>query len=68
MVLFIFGALGATDSVMVGARRAADGGLIDVDDFVEMFQPVNVAVRRGVFAAFVDVQGGGALESVVDKG
>jgi len=43
----------------VGARGATDGGLVDVDDFVEVFEAVDVVVWGGVFLGAGVFAGGG---------
>ncbi len=50
----------------VGARRAADGRLVDVDDLVEMFQAFDAVVGRRVFAGAVQLARNG-LEKRVDE-
>ena len=51
----------------VGARRAADGRLVDVDDFVEVFEAFDAFVGGGVVARAVDVFGGGFGKGFVDE-
>ena len=38
----------------IGARRAADGGLVDADDFVDLLRAGEGLVRAGLFARAVD--------------
>ena len=52
----------------VGARGAADGGLVDLDDFVELVGAVDGFVLAGFFARAVELLGEGAVEDVVDEG
>ena len=52
----------------IGARGAADGGLIDLDDFVELVDADDAAVLAGFFAGAVEFFGEGAVEDVVDEG
>ena len=52
----------------VGARGAADGGLVDVDDFVEVFEAVDVVVWGGFFLGAVEFAGGDFGEGVVNQG
>jgi hypothetical protein len=39
----------------VGARRAADRRLVDVDDLVDLLQPLDAVVRAGLFAGVVEL-------------
>src|SRR3546814_21100673 len=39
----------------VAARRAADGALVDADDFVEVFQAADRRVRRGLALGLVQL-------------
>ncbi len=51
----------------VGSGRAADGGLIDVDDLIDMLQPQNLLVfARAVFGA-VQLPGRRLVENLVDQ-
>ena len=52
----------------VGAWGAADGGLVDLDDFVELVDADDFAVLAGLFAGAVEFFGEGAVEDVVDEG
>ena len=52
----------------VGARGAADGGLIDVDHLVEVVQPIKVIVRGGEHAGAVQFAGGGVVECIDGEG
>ena len=52
----------------VGARGAADRGLVDVDDFVEVFEAVDVVVWGGFFLGAVEFAGGNFGEGVVNQG
>src|SRR3569623_2873411 len=38
----------------IGARRAADRALIDVDELIELLEAANVLARRGFLAAAVE--------------
>ena len=51
----------------VGARCAADGRLVDVDDFVEVIQSFDAFVGGGVVAGAVDVFGGGFGQGFVNQ-
>ena len=51
----------------VGARRAADGRLIDLDNFVELLSAVDGFVCAGFFAAAVEFLGERTIEDVVDE-
>ena len=52
----------------VGARGAADGGLVDVDDFIEVFEAADVVVWGGFFLGAVEFAGGDFGEGVVNQG
>ena len=52
----------------VGSGGAADGRLVDVDDFVELVEAGDAFVGRGVVAGAVEVFGGGFGERFVDEG
>ena len=52
----------------VRAWGAADGGLVDLDDFVELVDADDAAVLAGLFAGAVEFFGEGAVEDVVDEG
>ena len=52
----------------VRARGSADGGLVDLDDFVELVDADDAAVLAGFFAGAVEFFGEGAVEDVVDEG
>ena len=52
----------------VGTRGAADGGLVDVDDFVKVFEAADVVVGGGFFLGAVEFAGGDFGESVVNQG
>ena len=52
----------------VGARSAADGGLVDLDDFVEQAGAVDGLVGAGFFAGAIEFFGERAVEDVVDEG
>ena len=51
----------------VGARRAADGGLIDLDGLVDLVDADHGAVLAGIFARAVELPGKRAIEDVVDE-
>ncbi len=52
----------------VGARGAADGGLIDAYGFVEEVETFDAGVGAGSFAGAVEFLSEGAVEDVVDEG
>ena len=52
----------------VGARRAADGGLVNADHFVEKVDALDGIVRAGLFVRTVDLLGQCAVEDLVDQG
>jgi hypothetical protein len=52
----------------VGARRTSDGGLIDLDYFVELLGAVDGFVGTGFFAGAVEFFGERAVEDVIDEG
>ena len=51
----------------IGARRAADGRLVDADDFVDLLGAGEGVVRAGLFARAVDGLGQRAVKNVVDQ-
>ena len=51
----------------IRARCAADGGLIDFDDFVDVFGADNLAVRGGRFRRAIELLRKRAIENVVDQ-
>ena len=51
----------------IRARGAADGGLIDFDDFVDVFGADNLAVRGGRFRRAIELLRKRAIENVVDQ-
>ena len=51
----------------VRTRGAADGGLIDLDDLVELVDAAHRSVLAGFFARAVEVLGERAVEDVVDQ-
>ena len=48
----------------IGARGAADRRLVDVDDLVDMLQPLDAVVRRGAFAGVVEFSRDRLVEGV----
>src|SRR6266852_2519523 len=52
----------------VGARGAADGSLVDLDDFVDLIGADDFAVRAGRLLGAIEFLGEGAIEDVVDEG
>src|SRR6266852_3352518 len=52
----------------VGARGAADGSLVDLDDFVDLIGADDFAVRAGRLLGAIEFLGEGAIENVVDEG
>src|SRR6266849_9117370 len=52
----------------VGARSAADGSLVDLDDFVDLIAADDFAMRAGRFLGAIEFLGEGAVENVVDEG
>ncbi len=52
----------------IGARRAADGRLIDAHDLVDLLGAGERVVRAGLFARAVNRLGQRAIENVVDEG
>ena len=52
----------------VGARGAADWGLVDVDHFVEVVEAADVVVGRGFFVGAVKLAGSDFGERVVNQG
>ncbi len=52
----------------IGARGPADGGLVDLDDFVDLVDADDSAVLAGLFAGAVEFFCEGAVEDVVDEG
>ena len=51
----------------IRARRAADGGLIDLDHFIDQIEPVDGCVRAGLRMRIVDVLGGSAIQNIVHQ-
>src|SRR5208337_2706827 len=51
----------------VGARRAADGRLVDLDHFVEEFKTLDGGVRAGIRFGTEEALGEGAVNDVVDQ-
>src|SRR4051794_27682108 len=51
----------------VGARGAADGRLVDADDFVELVGAFQRFVRAGLLARTVEIARQGAVEDIVDQ-
>ena len=51
----------------IRARGAADGRLVDFDDFVEMLEAENGAMGAGSFAGTIKLLREGAIENVVDQ-
>ena len=51
----------------VGARRAAYGGLIDIDDFVKVVKAEDVVMRRRFFVGAVDLSGDCGIQSVIHQ-
>ena len=51
----------------VGARRAADRRLVDVDDLVETFEALDALVRGRVLAGAVEAAGDGLVERVDEE-
>ena len=51
----------------IGARSAADGGLVDADDLVDLLRAGEGFVRAGLFAGTVNGLRQGAVEDVVDE-
>ena len=51
----------------VGARRAADRRLVDVDHLVEQVEAVDFVVRRRLGGRAVEMAGGGGVQRVVDQ-
>src|SRR6266852_1772821 len=52
----------------VGGRGAADGSLVDLDDFVDLIGADDFAVRAGRLLGAIEFLGEGAIENVVDEG
>ena len=52
----------------IRARGAADGGLVDLDDLVELVDADDAAVLAGIFAAAVEIFCQRPIEDVVDEG
>src|SRR6266481_7532372 len=50
----------------IRTRRAADGGLIDFDDFVDLIGAENIAMSGGGLRRAVELLREGAIENVVD--
>src|SRR6267154_6889757 len=51
----------------IGARGAADGGLVDLDDFVDLICADDFAMGAGRFLRAIEFLGEGAVENVVDQ-
>src|SRR5712691_4313409 len=51
----------------IGARSAADGGLINLDDFVDVLGAEDFAMRGGRLVGTVELLREGAIENVVDQ-
>ena len=51
----------------IRARRAADGGLIDLDHFIDVLEAFDGIVRAGLVVRPVDLVGQRAIEDVVDQ-
>ena len=51
----------------IGARRAADGALVDVDHLVDIFQPLDAVVGHGALQRVVEVVREDGLERLVDE-
>ena len=51
----------------VGARGAADGRLVDADDFVDVLGAGDGFVLAGFFARAIELAGQRAVEDVVDE-
>lgn len=51
----------------VGARRAPDRRLVDVDDLVELFEPLDALVRAGMDARAVELARRGGIERIDDQ-
>src|SRR5882762_1065726 len=52
----------------IGARGAADGCLVDLDNFVDLIGANDFAVGAGRFLRAIEFLGEGAIEDVVDQG
>src|SRR5258707_9479120 len=51
----------------IGARSAADGGLVDLDDFVDLIAADDFAMRAGRLLRAIEFLREGAVENVVDE-
>src|ERR1017187_2321415 len=51
----------------VGARRASDGGLVDLDRLIDLVDADDAAMLAGFLARSVEVAGEGAVEDVGDQ-
>ena len=51
----------------VGARGAADGRLVDIDDLVEMLQPLDPVMLAGMVARAVEAAGQRLVERLDDQ-
>jgi len=51
----------------IGARRAADGGLIDLDDFVDLVGTEEFAMRAGRLHRTIEFLRERAIENIVDQ-
>src|SRR5712692_6321988 len=51
----------------IRARRAADGGLVDLDDFVDLIGAQDFAMRGGRLVGTVEFLREGTIENVVDE-
>src|SRR5271170_3311813 len=51
----------------IGARRAADGRLVNLNDFINVFDAGDGAMRAGFFHRAVKLRGEGAVENIVDE-
>src|SRR5713226_8659908 len=52
----------------IGARGAADGSLVDLDDFVDLIAADDFAMRAGRLLRAIEFLREGAVENVVDEG
>src|SRR4029077_11548861 len=52
----------------IGARGAADGGLIDLDDFIDLLPTHDLAMRAGRFLGAIELLREGAVKNVIDEG
>src|SRR6516165_7730206 len=51
----------------VGTRRAPNRRLVDIDDLVDMLQPLDAVMRRGAFAGAIELAGDRAIKRVDQK-